>query len=51
MNQHCILTPEQVAGIAAHDKRRTELVNAVKRDWELKVKAKHERINKLPAKR
>ena len=36
-----ILTPEQIAGIAAHDKRRTELVEAVKRDWELKVKAKH----------
>ena len=51
MNRNYTLSPEQIAGIAAHEKKRTELVEAVKRDWELKLKAKHERINKLPAKR
>lgn len=45
------LTPEQIAGIAQHDKRRTELVEAVKRDWELKKQKQNERLNKLPAKR
>ena len=51
MKRNYTLTPEQIAGIAAHDKRRTELVNAVKKDWQLKEKAKHERVNKLPSKR
>ena len=45
------LTPEKIAGIAQHDKRRTELVEAVKRDWELKKQKQNERVNKLPAKR
>jgi hypothetical protein len=34
------LTPEQIAGIEQHDKKRTELVNQVKKDWELKKRKK-----------
>jgi hypothetical protein len=51
MKQDYTLSSEQIAGIEQHDKKRTELVEAVKRDWEIKKKKQNERINKLPAKR
>ena len=51
MKRNYTLTPEQIEGIIQHDKKRTELVEAVKRDWELKKQKQNERLNKLPAKR
>jgi hypothetical protein len=34
------LTPEQLEGIKAHDKRRSELVEQVKKDWQNKKRKK-----------
>lgn len=34
------LTPEQIKGIADHDKKRTELVEQVKKDWQNKRRKK-----------
>ena len=34
------LTPKQIEGIKAHDKRRSELVEAVKKDWQNKKRKK-----------
>lgn len=40
------LTPEQIEGIKAHDKRRSELVEQVKKDWQLKDKEKREKYER-----
>jgi len=47
VKQHT-LTLEQIAGIRQHDKRRTELVNEVKKDW---MDKQNERNNRLHTKR
>lgn len=46
MEKQLILTPEQIEGIKAHDKRRSELVEEVKKDWELKDKEKREKYER-----
>jgi hypothetical protein len=46
MEKQPTLTPEQLEGIALHNKRRTELVNEVKKDWELKEKEKREKYER-----
>lgn len=40
MEKQFTLTPEQIKGIEQHDKRRTELVEQVKKDWQNKKRKK-----------
>lgn len=40
MKQNYTLSNEQIEGIKQHDKRRTELVEQVKKDWQNKKRKK-----------
>lgn len=46
MKQSYTLSHEQIEGIIQHDKRRTELVEEVKNDWQLKEKIKREKYER-----